>query len=138
MSSNESAPPLILEVRGSRWLIALYALSWLAVLLALVLGRPPVWLLVVALAVLVDAVLRQWHSLDPTPLRIDGRGRLHLEGLSGRVQTGRSLSHPWLLVLVWRPDGRRRNRRRVLTPDSLAGDGFRRLRRHLDDLSAHT
>lgn len=136
MSSNESAPPLILELRRSRRLIGLYALSWLAVVLALVFGRPPVWLLVVALAVLVDAVLRQWHSLDPTLLRIDGRGRLQLEGLSGLVQTGRGLSHPWLLVLVWRPDGRRRNRRRILMPDSLAGDGFRRLRRYLDDLPA--
>ncbi len=136
MSSHESAPPLILELRRSRRLFALYALSWLAVGLALALGRPPAWLLPIALAVLIDAVLRQWRSLEPGLLRLDGRGRLELEGRSGLVQAGRGLSHPWLLVLVWRPDGRRRNRHRVLMPDSLAGDGFRRLRRYLDDLPA--
>ena len=140
MSSQKSATPLDLEPRPSRLLLWAVGLAHLG---ALILVTVLVELTIPGQLILVSAVLlslwftaRQlgWLGKPAAIRRVtwQGDGTWLVEMGSGEVVEGKllptSYSHPWLVVLNFRIEGKRVARSVVLLRDSLDESSFRRLR----------
>ena len=144
MSSPRSAAPLDLEPRFSRRLFwsAIFAHSG-AITCAILLDAAPTW----ARLLLVSAVLlslwltarQQGWLKQPAAIRRatwQANGDWLVETGKGEVLEARllptSYSHPWLVVLNLRLEGRRLPRSLVLLRDSLDETTSRRLRVRLE------
>ena len=140
MSSNGSAPPVYLELRPSRRLVAAICLLHAAALVAVTIAALP-WLLSAAAGMAILAAFHRnlrLYALQDHPRAVkslvwtaDGIHRL-------RLADGRSLAAQrldggvvwsWLVVLPFRAE--RRDYAVVALADNTAADAFRRLRARL-------
>lgn len=99
---------------------------------ALWLGQIPDAARLIILPIVILSAAWQWRPQAPLRVRLGDSGDLRVLGDDGAEQPARLLadSHvsPWLVVMRYRLPGQRRTRRRVILPDSLAAEDFRRLR----------
>lgn len=126
MSSNASAPTLVLDPRPSSRLALLLVLLHVAVAVALLLALPSWWSLP-AVGLLGVLLWHEWRgSRRRINVRRDAGGDWWLDGAGPFTLQPATLVTPWLVVLILR--GRPGTRRLALLPDSLAAVQWRRLR----------
>ncbi|MGE5093690.1 MAG: protein YgfX [Betaproteobacteria bacterium] len=79
-----------------------------------------------------DRIVRQRGRAAVRSLRVQRDGRIEVETASGEAVAGAlrpgSFVAPWLVIVRWRPENRRRDRTVLLLPDMVAAGDFRRLR----------
>ena len=139
-SSPKSVTPLVLEPGPSRrvrlitlagYLLALFSIAVLPLPLSLRL------LTMVFLGSLFTYAWRSHHALNghPVTVRLDSDGHWHWQQgeKSEPVELlGDSYHVPFLVILNFKPEGKRRTIRTLLvTTDNIHTDAFRRLRVHL-------
>jgi toxin CptA len=121
--------------RTQAWVMAVMATALVAILAA---ALPP-WLqavLAVALAALsIHALRRHGYQEGPGSLRrlaVDLAGGVEIDHRDGSQARGTLLDGcfvaPWLVIVRWRPEGRRIARNLFIAPDAAGGDELRRLR----------
>lgn len=136
---SRGSAPLRVDLTPSRGLAAALGSAHAGAGLCLVLSAVPAWAVAVGLVALAASAVRavRRHALLSDPGAVTGvacadgrRCRLRLAG--GEVLEAERLAdplvHPWVVVLRFRPAGRRRQRAVVITRDMLPGDEHRRLR----------
>ena len=139
-SSPKSVTPLVLEPGPSRRVRFITLTGFfLAYVSVGALSLPPV-VIIAAMITLVVAFTYAWkhhHALNghAVTVRLDSDGNWHwLQGeQSDRVELlGDSYHIPFLVILNFKPEGKRRpGRSLLLTTDNIDPDIFRRLRVHL-------
>lgn len=139
-SSPKSVTPLVLEPGPSRRVRWITSAGFLLALLSLSVLPQPLPLLVSAMLVLAGAFAYAWRhhpalSGAAVSVRLDSDGHWHWQRgeQSVRVELcGDSYHVPFLVILNFTPQGRRRPRRTLLlTTDNIDAENFRRLRVHL-------
>src|SRR5512147_2026143 len=131
-----TAPPLSLQPRSSRALIAAIAAGYgLTAALVASLSLPRATALALVACVAGAAALAMWRIAGPcAPARlvVGLDRRIALTARNGRTHRGTLLADSYvtagLTTIVWRPDGARLVRTLLVVSDTLCADDLRRLR----------
>jgi len=136
IAAMKSPPPLSLEVRPSRVLIAAIALGYgltAALVSSVPLPRSIALALVASIVVAAaSAIERIVGPAAPAGLAVGLDRRIAVTARNGRTRRGAILADSYVAAhvttIVWRPDGGRCTRTLLIACDMLPGDDLRRLR----------
>lgn len=133
MSSTKYASPLRLSPRPSRILTGLLVLVHGGALVMVGLSALPLLAqLAIGAIVLLSLLLTLRQTMPVKHLTWKQDGEWVMEARDGESRQAQlhvsSYAHPWLVVLNFHVEGRRRLKSVVLFPDALPADSLRRLR----------